>query len=270
MVALSEEKLRVDQSEKAKPVWPVERLVIVIGSMLAAAGVVWAIDRFAPTWVAVMLLDQGRSTWPLTVQNLEWIAFGFGVGELIVRYVESRRERAQLALAFLPEDESTILQAPELRRIYGAARTAMQSSARPPMLPRLIYRIVVHFQTNRAVDQASSVLDSSIELFQHEIDLRYTLVRYAIWVIPTLGFLGTVMGISLSLNYAGAANLQDPTLLGALSRQMAVAFDTTMLALCLSAVLVLLHHLVQQYEERALNAAGQYCLDNLINRLFVG
>jgi hypothetical protein len=51
---------------------------------------------------------------------------------------------------------------------------------------------------------------------------------------------------------------------------MAVAFDTTMLALCLSAVLVLAHHLVQQFEERVLNAVGQYCLDNLINRLFAG
>jgi biopolymer transport protein ExbB/TolQ len=93
-------------------------------------------------------------------------------------------------------------------------------------------------------------------------------VRYVIWVIPTLGFLGTVMGISLALNYAGRADLQDPALLAELTKQMAVAFDTTMLALCLSAVLVLLHHLVQQYEERALNAIGQYCLDNLINRLF--
>jgi hypothetical protein len=43
-----------------------------------------------------------------------------------------------------------------------------------------------------------------------------------------------------------------------------------MLALCLSAVLVLAQHLIQQYEERALNAVGQYCLDNLINRLFAG
>ena len=265
MVAYNE-KLEVAQA----PRWAAERIGIVAAGMLLAALVIWVVDAYAPSWVAVMLLDQGRSTWPLTVQNLEGIAFGFGAGELVVRWREARRERAQLALGYLPEDESTILQAPELRRLYGAVREALRGPGRAPMLPRLIHRIVVHFQTNRAVGEASSVLDSSIELFQHEIDLRYTLVRYAIWVIPTLGFLGTVLGISLSLNYAGAANLQDPTLLAELTKQMAVAFDTTMLALCLSAVLVLAQHIVQQYEERALNAVGQYCLDNLINRLFAG
>jgi biopolymer transport protein ExbB/TolQ len=250
--------------------WPAERIAIVLVGMLAAATTIWAIDAFAPSWVAVMLLDQGRSTWPLTVQNLEWLAFGFGAGELAVRLIEARRERAQLARGYLPEDASTILQAPELRRLYSLAREGMHQPGRAPMLPRLIHRIVVHFQTNRSVGEASAVLDSSIELFQHEIDLRYTLVRYAIWVIPTLGFLGTVLGISLSLNYAGSANLQDPTLLAELTKQMAVAFDTTMLALCLSAVLVLAQHLIQQFEERVLNQTGQYCLDNLINRLFAG
>jgi hypothetical protein len=37
----------------------------------------------------------------------------------------------------------------------------------------------------------------------------------------------------------------------------------------MSAVLVLIQHVVQAYEERSLNQAGQYCLDNLINRLYV-
>jgi hypothetical protein len=48
-----------------------------------------------------------------------------------------------------------------------------------------------------------------------------------------------------------------------------VAFNTTLLALVMSAVLVLVQHVVQAYEERTLNQAGQYCLDNLINRLYV-
>jgi hypothetical protein len=37
----------------------------------------------------------------------------------------------------------------------------------------------------------------------------------------------------------------------------------------MSALLVLLQHVIQAFEERALNRAGQYCLDNLINRLYM-
>jgi biopolymer transport protein ExbB/TolQ len=244
-----------------------DHIAIVATGIAGAVLAIALIDAFAPAWVATMLLDKGRSTYPLTVQNLEWIAFGFGIGELGVRVRGARAERAQLRTGLLPEDETMILQRPDLRHVYATARAALLASLSPPLLPRLVHRIVVQFQTNRSVDQANAVLNSSLELFQHEIDLRYTLVRYAIWVIPTLGFLGTVMGISLALNYAGTANLQDPGLMAELTKQMAVAFDTTLLALAMSSVLVLLQHLVQRYEEEALNAIGQYCLDNLINRL---
>ncbi|MEL6568063.1 MAG: hypothetical protein AAFQ22_06555, partial [Pseudomonadota bacterium] len=49
--------------------------------------------------------------------------------------------------------------------------------------------------------------------------------------------------------------------------RLGVAFTTTLLALVMSAVLVLLQSVVQAKEERALNEAGQYCLDNLILQL---
>ena len=240
------------------------RPLIVLACLAGAALIILLIDLLLPASWAVTLLDRTRSTYPLTVQNLTWLAFGLGVGELIVRARDARAERAELHKGYLPEDETTVLQAPELRRIYGRARASAHagSPAHERFLPRLIHRVVTQFQTSRSVDQANALLNSSLELFLHEIDLRYSLVRYIIWVIPALGFIGTVMGISLALAYAGAVDLQDPSL------QLAVAFDTTLLALVLSAVLVLVQHVVQAYEERSLNQVGQYCLDNLINRLY--
>ena len=55
-----------------------------------------------------------------------------------------------------------------------------------------------------------------------------------------------------------------------MTKRLAVAFNTTLLALVMSAVLVLIQHLVQAREEGVLNEVGQYCLDNLINRLYAG
>ena len=235
--------------------------------LVAAVVMMWAIHVFAPEWVAVMLLDIHRSTYPITIQTFEWLAFGFCLGELAVRVLAARADRAQLRLGLLPEDEMTILQAPELRRIHAAARAALRASSRPHFLPRLIQRIVLQFQANRSVSEATAILTASLELFQHEIDLRYSMVRYTIWVLPTLGFVGTVLGISQALRFAGAANPRDPTLLHELTQILAVKFDTTLVALSLAAVLVLAQHLIQRYEEAALNKAGQYCIDNLINRL---
>ncbi len=245
--------------------------VILVACLVAAVALIRLFELVLPYTAADILLDRYRSTYPFTVQNVMWLVFALGIGELIVRARDAAAERAQLGLGYLPEDETTILQAPELRRIYAAARDATRpgSPSRDRFLPRLIQRVVIQFQTNRSVDQANALLNSSLELGLHEIDLRYSMVRYVVWAIPTLGFIGTVVGISLALAFAGSVDLQDPNLLAELTKRLAVAFNTTLLALVMSAVLVLVQHVVQAYEERSLNRAGQYCLDNLINRLYV-
>ena len=245
--------------------------VILIGCLAAAVLLITLIEAYAPHAIAVTLLDLGRSTYPVTVQNIMWLVFAVGIGELIIRARDAAAELAELRMGYLPEDETTILQTPELRRIYATVRDATRPGApsEDRFLPRLIQRVVTQFQTNRAVDQANALLNSSLELSLHEIDLRYAMVRYVVWAIPALGFIGTVVGISLALAFAGSVDIQDPNLLAELTKRLAVAFDTTLLALVMSAVLVFVQHVVQTYEERALNRAGQYCLDNLINRLYV-
>jgi len=246
------------------------RPLILFLSVLAAVAVIWAMQALLPVSWAVALLDVRQTTYPFTVQTVQWVVFFLGLGELLVRAREAAAERAQLRLGYLPEDETTVLQAPDLRRIYARAREARTPGAtgETRFLPRLIHRVVIQFQTSKSVDQANALLNSSLELYLHEIDLRYTLIRYVIWAIPALGFLGTVLGIALALDYAGNADMQDPQFLHNLTERLAVAFNTTLVALCMSTVLVLVQHIVQAREERALNESGQYCLDNLINRLF--
>lgn len=205
---------------------------------------------------------------PFTIQALMWIVFIFGLLELRGRHRSSLREGELLVVHLLPEDERTILVADDLGPLYARMRRDLAAMA-DTFLFRLVQRIIFQFQSSRSIDQANTLLNSSLELFNHEVDLRYGLVRYLAWLLPTLGFMGTVVGIALALAYAGQADFQDPNLLGEVSARLAVAFNTTLLALLLSAVLVFLQHLIQTHEERVLNRIGQYCLDNLINRLYV-
>ena len=204
--------------------------------------------------------------YPLTVQNIMWVVFFIGLGELFLRFSDGRAESAQVGLHLLPEDERTILRADDLKPIYARVRDLPGADAR--FLPRLIKRVILQFQLTRSVDQANALMNSSLELYLHEIDLRYNMLRYIMWLIPSLGFIGTVVGIALALAFAGKADFQDPTLLSNLSDRLGVAFYTTLLALIHAAVLVALMHLAQAKEEKALNDAGQYCMDNLINRLY--
>ena len=244
-------------------------LVISVVTGLMAIAVMSLLFATEGSWPGAFLLDRHTQNfpYPFTVQNLMWLMFCVGCGELWVRYSHSGQELAQLSKRYLPEDETTMLRAEDLGSIYKRMRTL--EGERGFFLQRLARRCILQFQASRSLSQSNALLNSSLELFQHELELRYTLLRYLAWLIPTMGFIGTVIGIAFALNYAaGVDNPQDPALLKEITGRLGVAFYTTLLALLQSALLVFILHLVQAREELALNRAGQYCLDNLINRLY--
>ena len=257
------------------------RVIVALGALLAGCvGVglmTWALPKpeadSGEFSAAALLLDRGSAGYPLTMQNAMWLMFFFGLGELWIRFRRACRETEQFRTGLLPEDDSSMLRAKDLAPIYqNVIRTG---HARYHRLQRLIVRVVQQFQVSRSIDQANGLLNSSLELMQHEIDLKYNMLRYLVWFIPTLGFIGTVVGIALALSAASdlpnlhtAEAEEISAWFTAMTTKLGIAFSTTLVALVMSAVLVFLLHIVQGKEEIALNSAGQYCLDNLISRLY--
>ena len=222
-------------------------------------------------YVSALLLDRGGSTYPLTIQNTMWLMFFFGLGELWVRFHRAKEESEQFGADILPDDETAMFRAKDLVPVYR--RVTRSKRARHYRLQRLILRIVQQFQISKSIDQANSLMNSSLELVQHEIELKYNMLRYVVWLIPTTGFIGTVVGIALALSIAGdMPNLDDAVQVQAwfatMTTKLGIAFNTTLLALVMAAILMFLLHIAQGKEETALNSAGQFCLDNLINRLY--
>jgi flagellar motor component MotA len=187
---------------------------------------------------------------------------------LAIRWYYGWLEENQIARNYLPEDEETVLRpGADITPIYQKVRASKYRDI--CFVPRLIERCVLGYNLSHSADQTNSLLNSSLELYIHEIDLRYNIIRYITWLIPSMGFIGTVIGIMLALNYAGdRANVESPDMLFQVTERLGVAFSTTLVALVMAAVLVFIQSIVQAREERALNRAGQYCLDNLINRLY--
>jgi len=93
----------------------------------------------------------------------------------------------------------------------------------------------------------------------------YSFIRVIIWAIPILGFLGTVMGITLAIGGLGG-NLSDTeTTLPKMIADLSFAFDTTALALSFSIVLMFFQFFVEKLEHRLLN-----CVDEQANRELAG
>ena len=247
----------------------------VVLSGIALAGIFIFImgEHLDNASMTYFLFDRPRDSYPFTVQNLMWLVFFGGMADLFVHYMRGTIEQKQVEKGLLPEDDETMLRSEDLGEIYKNIKSGREGGLRgeePHFLQRLVGRAILQFQSSRSVDQANSILNSSLELYQHEIDLRYNMIRYVTWLIPTLGFIGTVIGIAMALGEAGGLDFGNPTagMLAEVTDKLGVAFYTTLLALLQSAVLVLFQQIAQAREEMALNRSGQYCLDNLINRLF--
>ena len=222
---------------------------------------------------AVVLLDYYATPpvgspliFPFTVQSLMHILLFIGFGEVYTRWRIAEREYALTREGLLPQHYSAVLQAHDLPAIR--AKVAGRYDEEHGFLPGLIDLCILQFQASHSVDQTVSVLNSSLELISHRLDLRYSMLRYLVWVIPTVGFIGTVIGISLALAMIDPGAAAQP--LGEIAKALGIAFNTTLVALVESAVLVLMLNLVQAREEGALNRAGNQTLTNLINRLYSG
>jgi biopolymer transport protein ExbB/TolQ len=241
---------------------------IAMALSIAVGVVVIALLSFALSGrAAVLLLDLGSKhfRYPFTIQNAMHVLFFIGLGELFVRWRVGEREMAFLKRGYLPEDMETVLQGSDLGPIRR--KVSKEFDAENGFLPSLIDLSILQFQSSRSVDQTVAVMNNSLELIAHRVDLRYGLVRYIAWLVPTLGFIGTVYGLGSSLAEAGLAkdiNVQE------LAKTLGVGFDCTMVALVESAVLVFIMHLTQEKEETSVNLAGNYCLRNLINRMYAG
>ncbi len=222
------------------------------------------------TTLALFLFDHSTKSffanvYPFTIQNAMYLMTAIGLADLWVRHAATRREERYLKSKLLPEEDAAILQIDDLGRIRR--QVAALKSNEDDFLPQLIDLSVLQLLCSRSLEQTVDIYTSTLELISHRLDLAYQTMRFLVWVIPTTGFIGTVLGISIALE-----GMQDPKNIEfeKVTSGLAVAFYTTILALLLSAVLVLLQNIVQRREEIALNRASLYTLKNLINRIYTG
>jgi biopolymer transport protein ExbB/TolQ len=91
----------------------------------------------------------------------------------------------------------------------------------------------------------------------------YGLVRFVIWAIPIMGFLGTVIGITVAIACLSPTQLEN---ISGVVAGLGTAFDTTATALGLSMVLMFLQFLVDRSEQGLLSAVDRAAWEQLAGR----
>ncbi|MHC8440927.1 MAG: MotA/TolQ/ExbB proton channel family protein [Candidatus Eutrophobiaceae bacterium] len=133
-----------------------------------------------------------------------------------------------------------------------------------PLLHTL--KIALHrYHTTTNVQNLSDAVESSLNTLSVRYDTENNMIRYLIWAIPSVGFIGTVRGIGEALSLADQALAGD---ISGMTNSLGVAFNSTLVALCISIILMLLYHQLQRLQDTEILATQQYCEKHLLGRVW--
>jgi hypothetical protein len=165
----------------------------------------------------------------------------------------------------------------------GGARptTANAASAYdddPRILPTRVRQLAGYLKESRgpSVTQLMEVNREGSGLDQEHMAGRFTLTRYILYLLPVIGFIGTVEGISKALMNISKVlpmvkNLDGfLTNLTSVTAALQIAFDSTLLALFLSAALMLVQTLVFRRSEDLLARVDRWVVEHVLPKVGTG
>jgi len=155
-----------------------------------------------------------------------------------------------------------------LSRMYG-----LVDDPKHFILLNRIERALANLRNIGMISDVSEVLRAQAQNDEDQMESSYALVRGFVWAIPVLGFIGTVLGLSQAIGSFGTVLVKSEGLeylqrsLQEITSGLAVAFDTTLIALVAALCIQLLMIGLKKREESFLDNCNDYCHANIISKL---
>ena len=184
-----------------------------------------------------------------------------------------RKERKtmedQLVLPVDPDSKITRHEAGKiLEKIKG-----LSGAVRERLVITRIERALDRFRKIGTTSEVDDILRDQSSLDEGALATSYIPVKTLIWVIPMIGFLGTILGMSGAIGdfsqivttVGDFEGMKVP--LGEVTRNLSVAFDTTLLALVFAIMVMFVMSGMQQVEERFLTELEDFCTVNILGKM---
>lgn len=120
------------------------------------------------------------------------------------------------------------------------------------------------YRNTQNVQHAAESIASSVESLAAQLESGNSMIRYIIWAIPSIGFVGTVRGIGQALAQADQALAGD---IVGMTASLGVAFNSTLVALFISLLLMFLMHLLNSRQDAMVLKTQASCEKHLLAHL---
>jgi biopolymer transport protein ExbB/TolQ len=151
----------------------------------------------------------------------------------------------------------------DLRSVLTSLEELPSKVKAAPLVGTLMSSIRRFLITND-VQNTSDAIESGVEALALKQEAENSMIRYLIWAIPSIGFIGTVRGIGQALSQADKALAGD---IAGMTDSLGVAFNSTLVALLISIALMFLLHQLQRLQDGLVVDTQAYCESFLLNRI---
>lgn len=210
-----------------------------------------------------ILLGGGLSGY---IQFLTYIAFFFCILELNRKQKEIDHEYSAFANDILPIDDQLVLNRDEVADIKLSV-IRMEKQGVNLITNSLIKKACAQFRNNNSISETLQVLESQVSNEKEEIESELSMVRYLITAMMSLGFIGTLIGLSAAIGNAHLAKTEEG--MSILTGYLNFAFDTTLVALALGLIINYLYYKYIEDIDKFFAKSKSYIIDNLISRIYL-
>ncbi|UCG14135.1 MAG: MotA/TolQ/ExbB proton channel family protein [Deltaproteobacteria bacterium] len=198
-------------------------------------------------------------------QEACFILMFWAIAIMTYKAVKTLRDRALLQMDLIPLTEGMRI-LPEDTRDLSRQIQALPQQQREALLPRALLAALHRFSSTRNIQDVASATHAYCASEGERLESELSMIRYIAWAIPSVGFIGTVRGIGEALGKAHRAIEGD---IFGVTKSLGVAFNSTLIALVISIVLMFLLHQLQLLQERYVLDAEAYCEEKLTRHLHV-
>ena len=140
----------------------------------------------------------------------------------------------------------------------------LKPSVKLSPLVRVLRASLRRFLVSNDVHSASEVVESEVAALVAKNEAGNSMIRYLIWAVPSIGFIGTVRGIGEALAKADEALAGN---ISGMTSSLGVAFNSTLVALFISIFLMFLLHQLQRLQDDLAVSVNAYLQEKVLDRL---
>ena len=261
--SLKQKKSRISHSQRQElEVNPILLLLVAAGIFLVTYIIVGALPPLRESYVGILLFERGF------VQYIVVALAAIVLATAILKFLLLRKEHQALKKIWIADHIP--LDRPDSHEVdYFQERLIKDGNLVAVRCGRVLRAYIK--SGDRTVANEFALDDSSFYLTASESS--YSIPRILVWAIPLLGFIGTVIGISGAVsgfsgfleNSGDVEQIKEG--IGAVTSSLGLAFDTTLLALFLSVLVMIPLVLAERYESNLLLGIDVFINDKLLPRL---